>query len=109
MTDLVTVYATFPELGVARQIGRAMVEGRLAACVNILPVMQSIYTWEGVVEEADEVAALFKTRADRVDDLIAAIVARHPYEVPALVVVPIDKAFAAFGDWIRTEVTPPAA
>lgn len=103
MSGIVTVYATFASDDEARRIARILVEERLAACANILGSCHSLYRWQGAVEEAEEVAALFKTRADRADDLIARLAELHSYDVPAAVVWPIDKALPAYADWVESE------
>lgn len=104
MSDaIVTVYAVFGSDAEAREIGGAMVERRLAACVNVLGPCHSIYRWHGLIEEAGEVAVLFKTAADRTDALIAAIRALHPYETPAIVAWPIATADPAYQDWVIAE------
>jgi periplasmic divalent cation tolerance protein len=100
---LATVYAVFANAGEADRVGRAMVEARLAACVNILAPCRSIYRWQGGIEEASEVPALFKTRADIADSLVAAIVAAHSYDVPAVTVWPIASAAPAYAGWIAAE------
>lgn len=102
MTPIVTVYATFPSDEEARRIARTLVEERLAACANILGACHSIYRWQGAIEEADEVAALFKTRADCADDLIARLAELHSYDVPAAVVWPIEKALGDYTSWVTT-------
>ena len=89
MTAIVTVYATFASDEEARRIARTLVEEGLAACANILGPCHSVYRWCGDVEEAREVAALFKTRTDRASDLIDRLAHLHSYEVPAAVVWPI--------------------
>lgn len=104
MSDaIVTVYAVFGSDAEAREIGRAMVEGRLAACANILARCHSIYRWQGGVEEAGEVAALFKTAADKAEALIAAIREHHSYETPAIVAWRIEAADSAYRDWVIAE------
>lgn len=103
MTGIVTVYATFADEEEARRISRTLVEERLAACANILGACHSIYRWQGAVEEASEVAALFKTRADRAEALIARLAALHGYDVPAAVVWPIADALDAYAHWVREE------
>ncbi len=103
MSAIVTVYATFASDEDARRIARTLVEERLAACANILGACQSIYRWQGTVEEGEEVAALFKTRADLAEALIARLAELHRYEVPAAVVWPIADALGAYADWIRSE------
>ena len=100
---IVTVYATFAGDEEARRIGRILVEERLAACANILGPCFSIYRWQCEVEQAEEVAALFKTGADRAEALIARIGELHSYEVPAAVVWPIEDALPDYSDWVRAE------
>ncbi len=103
MTGIVTIYATFPSAEEAQRIARTMVEERLAACANVLAGCRSIYRWEGAVEEAEEVAALFKTRAEQAQHLIARIAALHSYEVPAITVWPIGDALPAYAEWVKAE------
>ena len=98
---VVTLYAVFADMAEADRIGRQMVEERLAACVNILQPCRSIYRWEGAVETASEVPALFKTSMDGADKLIERITELHSYSVPALAVWPIAKLPAAYGDWVE--------
>ena len=104
MTPIVTVYATFASDEEARRIARTLVEERLAACANILGHSRSIYRWQGAIEEAEEVAALFKTGADLADTLIARLGELHSYEVPAAVVWPIAGAAGPYADWVRSEI-----
>lgn len=99
MSDIVSVYAVFAGADEAGRIGRDMVERRLAACVNILGPCRSIYRWEGAVEAADEVAAIFKTAADRADALVSAIAEAHSYEVPAVAVWPVSATPPAYAAW----------
>ena len=103
MTAIVTVYATFASDEEAKRIARTLVEERLAACANIFGPCRSIYRWQGKIEEADEVAALFKTRADAADALIARLAELHGYDVPAAVVWPIERSLGAYGDWVTAE------
>lgn len=105
MSDIVTVYVVFGSTEEAERIGRAMVEQGLAACVNILGGARSIYRWNGTVEHAGEVPALFKTKTAAAPRLINAIAALHSYDTPAIVQWPIDAAWPAYADWVRTEVT----
>ena len=102
--SVATVYAVFADEEEARRIGTAMVEEGLAACVNILAPCHSVYRWNGKVESAVEVPALFKTRLDRSDALIARIAELHSYEVPAIVVWPIERLSAAYADWVEANV-----
>ena len=97
------VYFTTGTLAEARKIGRDVVRQRLAACVNILGAIRSIYRWRGKLEDGREVAVLVKTSARRVEDLIAAIRKRHSYEVPCIVAWPLTKGHAPFMEWIAAE------
>ena len=95
MTDpptIVIVLSTFPADEDAAPLARALVEERLAACVNILPPMPSIYRWEGSVEQATEHQLIVKTTAARVDALRARLVELHPYDVPEIIVLPASTA-----------------
>lgn len=102
MTAIVSVYATFGSEEEARRIARACIEEKLAACANIWPIA-SVYRWQGAIEEAQEFAALFKTRAEGAEALIARIAALHSYDVPAAVVWPIADALGDYADWVRDE------
>ena len=101
---VVTVYATFTYAGQAQSIGQTVVEERLAACVNIMQPCRSIYRWEGEVQSSTETPALFKTTLDKADALIARIKELHSYDVPAIVVWPIERLSADFGDWVEENV-----
>ena len=81
--SVVTVYAVFADPAEAERIGRTVVEESLAACINILGPCRSIYRWQGAIETADEVPALFKTTLDKADALIARITELHSYTCPA--------------------------
>ena len=100
----VTLYAVFADPAEAQGIGRQMVEEGLAACVNILQPCRSFYRWEGAIESATEVPALFKTTMDGADKLIERITELHSYSVPALAVWRIAKLPAAYGDWVEESV-----
>jgi periplasmic divalent cation tolerance protein len=106
VTGIVTVYATFAHGDEAGRIARILIEERLAACANILGPVRSIYRWDGRLEDATEVAAVFKTRADAAEALIARLAALHSYDVPAAVVWPISAALPAYADWVRAESAP---
>jgi periplasmic divalent cation tolerance protein len=100
---IVTVYATFGDAQEAQRIARQLVEERLAACANILGTCRSIYRWQGEIQQGEEVAALFKTRADLAQRLIERLAALHSYDVPAAVVWPIASALPAYATWVRDE------
>ena len=101
---MISVYAVFANAEEAERIGRTMVEERLAACVNILGGVRSIYRWQGAIETADEVAAIFKTTLAAADALVARISALHSYAVPCVVSWPIDKITAAYADWVEDSI-----
>ena len=105
MTDIVlaltTVLADFDAPGLAE----ALVDARVAACVSILPAVRSVYRWNDAVENAAEQQLVIKTTRERVDALWAAIKARHPYDVPEFVVLPIIDGNPAYLDWVRGETT----
>ena len=103
----VTIYAVFANADEADLIGRAMVEDQLAACVNILGPISSIYRWQGKVEEAQEVAALFKSTDAAAERLIARIAELHSYDVPCIETWPVDKVLQAYGEWVEDSVDQP--
>src|SRR2546429_9793225 len=88
MERAVLVYTTYPSVVEAEKAGRAIVEKRLAACVNILPGMVSHYWWQGVVERAEETVMILKTRASLATAVSDAVKAVHPYTTPAILVLP---------------------
>jgi periplasmic divalent cation tolerance protein len=96
----VFIYTTFASRGDAEEVGGGLVRERLAACVNIFPGMVSIYEWEGALERANEVAMLVKTRRGVLADAIAALRERHPYDVPAVLVIPTEGGSAEYSAWI---------
>jgi periplasmic divalent cation tolerance protein len=100
----VVVYSTCPSLAVAEEIGSELVERGLAACVNILPGMVSIYVWQGERQRDEEVVVIVKTTEKRANDVIAAICELHPYDVPAALVLPASGGAEDFVDWIRAQV-----
>jgi periplasmic divalent cation tolerance protein len=100
MSGIASVYAVFPNDEEAVRIGRVAVDERLAVCVNILGPCRSIYRWQGEVEEADEVAAIFKTSSEGAALLIQRIGELHSYEVPAAVAWPIVEAVENYRDWV---------
>src|SRR5271167_4486449 len=86
----VFVYTTYPSIVEAEQSGRALVERRLCACVNILPGMVSLYWWQGAIERGEEVVMIIKTRAALAEKVGAAVKEMHSYSTPAILVLPVD-------------------
>jgi periplasmic divalent cation tolerance protein len=101
VSGIVSVYTVFGSDEEARRIGREMVELQLAACVNILGACHSIYRWQGEVQEADEVAAIFKTTAAAAPELVRRIAASHSYDVPAAVIWPISDLPDNYRLWVE--------
>ena len=89
----------------AGAFARELVEARLAACVNVIPRIRSIYRWQGKVAYDNEQLLLIKTTHERIADLKAALFARHPYEVPEFVVLPIDRIEGPYRDWLIDSVS----
>lgn len=101
----VLVYTTFPTLDVAEQVGAALVEAGLAACVNIIPGMVAIYVWQGATQRDDEVVMIIKTRRGRVDEAMAETRRRHPYETPALLVLPVEGGDSEYLAWVAGQTS----
>ncbi|MBS3935048.1 MAG: divalent-cation tolerance protein CutA [Sulfuritalea sp.] len=101
------VITNLPDQDSARALAGVLVEARLAACVNILAPCRSVYRWQGKTEHAEEVPLLIKTTAARYAALEAAIRARHPYELPEIVAVPIDRGLPDYLAWVIAETTAP--
>jgi periplasmic divalent cation tolerance protein len=97
----VSIYAIFADSEEAERIGRTVVEERLAACINIVAPIHSIYRWMDVVETAQEVAAIFKTTETKVDALIARVAALHSYDVPCIASWPVEKIFGSYAEWVE--------
>ena len=97
------VFTNMPDHASAAALAAALVEARLVACVNVLAACTSVYRWQGVVETASEVPVLMKTTAARYAALEAAIRARHPYELPEIVAVPVEHGLPAYLDWVADE------
>ena len=97
------VYITAKDVSEARKLGRAILSARLAACVNILGPMESLYWWKGAVRNDTEVSLIAKTTARKLDALIRKVLSIHSYEVPCVVALPIRKGNPAFLRWIEKE------
>ena len=98
--DALLVITSLPDAESARALATRLVEQRLAACVNILAPCQSLYRWEGKLEEAEEVPLLIKTTVARYVALEEAIRAYHPYELPEIIAVPIEKGLPGYLAWM---------
>ncbi len=105
MADIVLVLSTFANRQDALRIGSVVVEERLAACINILPGVQSIYRWKGEIENADETLTLIKTTEQSFPALRDRIKELHPYETPEIIAVPIVAGLAQYLGWIGEQTT----
>jgi len=103
-TEEVVVFITAPDEEGAVRIARALVEARLAACVNIIGSVRSIYTWQGKIEDDTEVLLIVKTRGELFEPLSAKVRELHSYSVPEIIALPIIKGSGDYLEWIR-EVT----
>ncbi|QIK38090.1 divalent-cation tolerance protein CutA [Caldichromatium japonicum] len=96
---------TCPDQETAQRLATTLVEDRLAACINLVPGITSIYRWQGRIHQDPEVLLLLKTADERVDALMARLRALHPYEVPEIIVLPIVAGLAEYLEWVKTCVT----
>jgi periplasmic divalent cation tolerance protein len=104
MTDKVLVLTTTSNETEARKIAHELVDRKLAACVNIVPRVQSVYRWEGKVESAEEFLLLIKTTSTRTDELQAAVRELHSYELPEFVVIAMESGSEQYLNWISESV-----
>jgi periplasmic divalent cation tolerance protein len=102
-SEACVVLVAAPAGEAAPLLARTLVEERLAACVNVLPGVSSVFRWEEAVEEAAESLLLVKTRRDRLERVFERIVELHPYEVPEVVALPIVDGLGAYLDWVVAE------
>jgi periplasmic divalent cation tolerance protein len=106
MTDIVIVLTTVADDERADSLARRLVEERLAACVNLHPVMESFYRWKGRVEHDAERQLVIKTTRDRLPALEARLRELHSYELPELLVLPVDRGGQAYLNWIVEQTRP---
>jgi periplasmic divalent cation tolerance protein len=100
------VLTNLPDRASAERLAAALIDQRVAACVNLLSPAQSVYRWKGAVETAEEHPVLIKTSADRYPVLEQAIRAVHPYELPEIIAVPVERGLPAYLDWVESETRP---
>ncbi len=103
MDEIVTVITTGDGRDLMEKLGTRMVEERLAACAQVEGPIRSIYRWKGKMERTDEWRCVLKTRGDLSEQLVAAVRAAHPYEVPEIIVIPVLSAHHPYARWIRHE------
>jgi len=105
MSDALLILCTCPNAESASRIARALVEERLAACVNRVPGLTSVYRWQGEIHEDNEVLLLIKTQHERFESLRARIIELHPYDVPEVIALEIAAGHAPYLEWLRTETS----
>ncbi len=103
---VLVVFTNAPDAQLAGSIARALVDERLAACVNVLAPCRSVYRWQGAVESADEVPMVIKTTQDRFAALVRRLRELHPYEVPELLAFKPDAGLPAYLDWVIGQTRP---
>lgn len=104
MNQVRIVFCTFPEMALARHIGTLLVEKQLAACVNLIPAVESVYRWQGQVETAAEVLAIFKTSAAAWPAFERTLAQLHPYAVPEIVALEPAASAGAYQAWLLGNV-----
>jgi len=105
-SPFVIVLTTFPADGDAARLAHTLVEERLVACINILPVMESVYRWEGRIDQSRERQIVMKTVRERVEELKRRLEELHPFDVPELLVVPVSGGGDRYLAWVRESVGP---
>ena len=106
--DVHVAFCTCPDAAVAESLADELVQTGLAACVNILPTVRSIYRWEGKLEHDDEALMMIKTTGARLNSLVARICELHPYDVPEVICHPITAGHDQYLDWVRQCTKTPA-
>jgi periplasmic divalent cation tolerance protein len=97
------VLTNLPDRAAAERLADLVIEKKLAACVNILAPCRSVYRWKGAVQHDDEHPMLVKTTAERYPELEKALRAAHPYELPEIIAVPVERGLPAYLDWVAAE------
>jgi len=100
------VITNLPDRDSAGRLAHALIEKRLAACINVLSPCRSVYRWHGKTEDAEEFPMLIKTTLERYPELEAAIRAGHPYELPEIIAVPLAGGLPAYLEWVDSETKP---
>jgi periplasmic divalent cation tolerance protein len=103
--DLIVILCTAPDDAVADMLARGLVEERLAACVNAIPALKSVYRWQGKIEADVEVQLIIKTRHGRFDEVAAWLKANHPYDVPEIIALPVEQVSDEYLQWAIEETS----
>ena len=107
MTDKIVVFSACSTLEEARRIARKLIEGRLAACVNVMPGVRSFYRWKGMIEESEECLLVIKSSRDLLDRLRLELEKAHTYEIPEVVAIPIVAGSPNYLNWLDHELKSP--
>eukprot|EP00455_Lapot_gusevi_P054797 TRINITY_DN884_c0_g1_i1.p1 TRINITY_DN884_c0_g1~~TRINITY_DN884_c0_g1_i1.p1 ORF type:complete len:121 (+),score=12.64 TRINITY_DN884_c0_g1_i1:93-455(+) len=108
-TDCSVCWVTVPSLEVGKRLAQGLVQNQLAACVNIIPGLTSVYSWEGKIQEDSELLLMIKTQTRLVPDLTAFVTNKnngHTYDVPEVISVPIAQGHIPYLNWIKSSTTP---
>jgi len=100
MNTHIIILTTLPDEVVARSLAQELIKSQMAACINIMPRMSSIYSWKGKIEEGQEHLLMIKTRTERYAAIEQAIRAQHPYELPEIIATPISHGLPEYMNWI---------
>jgi periplasmic divalent cation tolerance protein len=103
---VLVVFSTFPTADKAAEVARTLVTEQLAACVNLVGPVRSIYRWKGEISDDSETLAVIKTTAERFDALKARLVELHPYEVAEVIAMPVEAGHAPYLAWVEAETKP---
>ena len=103
--DVILVMTNMPDEASARLLAEALVTQKLAACINILAPCQSVYSWQGKLEHADEIPMLIKTNQAHYQALEAAIIKAHPYELPELITINVDGGLPRYLQWVNAQLS----
>jgi len=98
-STLITL-CTCPNQAIAEEIASSLIEQEIAACINIIPTVTSLYKWQGKLEKDNEALMLIKTDQSRYRDLEQAIISIHPYELPEIIAVPVEQGLAGYLNWV---------
>ena len=98
--EILLAFSTFPDVETARRIARDLVTENFAACANIIPSIESIYRWQGKMEQGNETLVLFKTTAARFAAFQDKLKSLHPYDVPEIIACPVDRALPEYLRWV---------
>lgn len=103
MQQVLLILTNAPDKATGHAIARSLVEQKLAACVNLLPEVRSVYRWQGAIEEAEEITMLIKSTPERYAELETAIRRAHPYEIPEIIAVPVTAGLPEYLGWVGLE------